>query len=104
MKNGFRLIYYIFSCNRRNELSRYLSLRNIENKLIYSPLTCDAEVYKSIVKHKIPVARGLLKKSLSIPMHENMTMKQAEFVVDCISGYYSQKYRFSKKLVNGKNL
>jgi len=80
--------YYTFSCNRRNELSRYLSNNQIENKIFYSPLVCDAAVYKSQFKPKLPVARRLLKKSLSIPMHENMTMDQAEYVIDCITEFY----------------
>lgn len=80
--------YYTFTCNRRNELFKYLSNMHIESKIFYSPLTCDAAVYKSQVKLKLPIARNLLKKNLSIPMHENMTMEQAVYVVDCIAEFY----------------
>jgi len=81
--------FYMLTCNNRNQLFNYLTSMNIECKLFYSPLVCDAPVYKSQVKPKLPVARRLLKKSLSIPMHENMTMDQAEYVVDCITEFYS---------------
>ena len=49
---------------------------------------CDAAVYKSKVDLKLPVARRLLRKSMLIPMHENMIMEQAEYVVDCITKFY----------------
>jgi len=80
--------FYMFTCNNRNQLFNYLTSMNIECKIFYSPLVCDATVYKSKVKPKLPVARRMLKKSLSIPMHENMTMDQAEYVVDCITEFY----------------
>jgi len=80
--------YYMLTCNNRNQLFNYLTSMNIECKIFYSPLVCDANVYKSQVKPKLPVARRLLKNSLSIPMHENMTMDQAEYVIDCITEFY----------------
>ena len=80
--------FYMFTCNNRNQLFNYLTSMNIECKIFYSPLVCDATVYKSKVKPKLPVARRMLKKSLSIPMHENMTMDQTEYVVDCITEFY----------------
>ena len=75
---------YIFKCNRRNDLSKHLLKNDIENKIYYTPLTCDTAVYKSKVKQKLPVARRLLRKSLTIPMLENMCMDQAEFVIKTI--------------------
>lgn len=82
--------YYIFTCERRNELLKYLTQKNIECKLFYSPLACDAAVYKRTSKPKVPVARRLLKQNISIPLHENMTLKQAEYVVESICGFYKQ--------------
>jgi len=81
--------YYMLTCNNRNQLFNYLTSMNIECKIFYSPLVCDATVYKSQFKPKLPVARRLLKKSLSIPMHENMTMEQAEFVIKKIYDFYN---------------
>jgi len=81
--------YYMFCCNKRNGLSKSLTDNGVENKIFYSPLTCDAAIYKNKVKLKLPVARKLLKRSISIPMHENMTMEQAEYVIESIKKFYN---------------
>ena len=39
--------YYMFICNKRNELLKYLTSMKIECKIFYSPLTCDVEVHKT---------------------------------------------------------
>lgn len=82
--------YYIFTCKKRNELLKYLTQKDIECKLFYSPLVCDAAVYRRISKPNLPVARRLLRQSLSVPLHENMTVKQAEYVIDNIKQFYKQ--------------
>ena len=81
--------YYMFLCDRRNELSKFLQKNNIENKIYYSPLASDSKIYKRRDKLKLPVARYLLKRSLTIPMHENMSMKQAEYVIKTIRYFYN---------------
>ena len=81
--------FYMFCCKKRNGLSKYLTNNGVENKIFYSPLTCDAAIYKNKVKLNLPNARKLLKKSLSIPLHENMTMKQAKYVVESIKKFYN---------------
>ena len=79
---------YMFSCNRRNKLSKYLLKQKIENKIWYSPLVCDARIYRKKVKEELPEARLLLTKNLSIPLHEDMSIEQAEYVVDHIRNFY----------------
>ena len=76
------------ACNSRDRLSKYLFDRRIENKVIYSPLACDAKVYKETCKKAVPVARRLLNQSISIPLHEKMTIKQAEYVIKEIRQFY----------------
>ena len=75
-------------CKNRDRLSKYLFDRRIENKVIYSPLACDAKVYKETSKAAVPVARRLMKQSISIPLHEKMTLEQAEYVVSNILKFY----------------
>ena len=76
---------YIMACKKRDSLRKYLINNGIENKVFYSPLVCDARVYRG-KKNKInfPVARNLLKQSISVPLHEKMTINQAEYVIDAI--------------------
>ena len=80
---------YIMACRKRDGLRKYLLNNGIENKVFYSPLVCDAKVYKNSFSNiNIPMARRLLNQSLSIPLHEKMTIKQAEYVIDTIYSFY----------------
>ena len=73
-------------CKKRDSLRKYLIDNNIENKIFYSPLACDAKVYNN--KPNVPTSRRMLNQSLSIPLHEKMTIKQAEYVIDTIYSFY----------------
>jgi dTDP-4-amino-4,6-dideoxygalactose transaminase len=78
------------ACKKRDGLRKYLLNNGVENKVFYSPLVCDAKVYRnSLNKINIPVARRLLNQSLSIPLHEKMTMKQTKYVIDTSYSYYN---------------
>tara|TARA_Y100000590_G_scaffold419021_1_gene520394 strand:+ start:1653 stop:2762 length:1110 start_codon:yes stop_codon:yes gene_type:complete len=78
---------YIFTCNSRDKLYKYLKNQKIECKIFYSPLACDAPIFKKNY-FKVSNARKLLKKSLSIPLHENLTENQVEFIVKKIKKFY----------------
>ncbi|MCU7834985.1 MAG: DegT/DnrJ/EryC1/StrS family aminotransferase [gamma proteobacterium symbiont of Taylorina sp.] len=82
---------YLFSCRKRNELRLFLEKKGIETKIFYSPLVCDADVYTTN-KKKIPVAnaRRLLQQTISIPLHENMSIQQANYVVSQIKKFYGK--------------
>ena len=81
-----------FSDNEnRDKLFKHLTQNGIECKIFYSPLTSDAEVHITKNKLNLPVARRLLKNSLSIPMHENMTIKQAQYVVSYIRSFFKDQ-------------
>ena len=56
---------YIMACKSRDRLRKYLLGLGIETKVFYSPLVCDATVYKETYKTTIPVARRLLNRSIS---------------------------------------
>jgi dTDP-4-amino-4,6-dideoxygalactose transaminase len=81
---------YIMACKKRDGLRKYLLNNGVENKVFYSPLVCDAKVFKNSFKNiKIPAARRLLNQSLSIPLHEKMTIKQTKYVIDTIHSFYN---------------
>ena len=78
------------ACRERDGLRKYLLNNGVENKVFYSPLVCDAKVFRNSFNNiKIPVARRLLNQSLSIPLHEKMTIKQTEYVIDTIHSFYN---------------
>ena len=76
------------ACKKRDSLRKYLINNGIDNKVFYSPLVCDASVYKNDGKIKVPIARRLLNQSISIPLHEKMTFKQVDYVINNISQFY----------------
>tara|TARA_Y100001935_G_C17311792_1_gene517217 strand:- start:28317 stop:29420 length:1104 start_codon:yes stop_codon:yes gene_type:complete len=78
---------YIFSCLKRDDLSKFLFDKNIENKIFYSPLICDTKVFRN-TKSKVPNSRKLLKRSLSIPLHEKMNYDQVDYVIETIKKFY----------------
>lgn len=80
--------YYLITCKKRNRLKKFLESCGIESKVFYSPLTCDSLAHKFSPLPKLPIARKNLSKCLSIPMHENMTMPQARYVVKSIRDFY----------------
>ena len=81
---------YVMSCKKRDGLRKYLLKNGVENKVFYSPLVCEAKVYRNSFNNlNIPVARRLLNQSLSIPLHEKMTIKQTEYVIDTIHSFYN---------------
>jgi len=79
---------YLMAVNDRDKLRNYLLKHGIENKIFYSPLVCDAKVYKKN-KVNVPNARKLLKQSISIPLHEKMTIEQAKYVIYSVKNFYN---------------
>ena len=78
------------ACRKRDSLRKHILNSGIENKVFHWPLACDSKVYKdSINAKRFPVARRLLNQSLSIPLHEKMTIKQTEYVIDTIHSFYN---------------
>jgi len=79
---------YLMAVNNRDKLRNYLLEQGIENKIFYSPLVCDAKVYKKD-RVKVPNARKLLKQSMSIPLHEKMTIEQTKYVIRTVKNFYN---------------
>ena len=79
---------YLMACDKRDQLKKHLNNNKIENKVFYSPLVCDVAIYKN-KKLNVPNARRLLRRSLSIPLHEKMSVEQTEYVIDTIYRFYN---------------
>ena len=79
---------YVIHCRKRNDLRKYLAKQEIESKVVYSPLACDAEPYRDVKRLEVPVSRRLLRKTLSIPLHEKMSFAQAKYVAKKIKEFY----------------
>jgi dTDP-4-amino-4,6-dideoxygalactose transaminase len=76
---------YVVEVNDRNLIQEKLFKEGIETKIHYPTLICDQIAYKS--KYKSPVegienARKQSSRILSLPIHQNLTDKQVQFVID----------------------
>jgi dTDP-4-amino-4,6-dideoxygalactose transaminase len=82
---------YLIRCQKRDALRRVLAQNGVETKIVYSPLACDATPYKNRRSLSMPVSRALLKQSLSLPLHEKMSLAQAEFVSKTIIKFFAKE-------------
>ena len=80
---------YLARFKKRNSLKKFLQTKKIETKVLYSPLACDAPVYKK-TKIKIPRSRKYLEESLALPLHEKMKISQVNYVLKNIHKFYGK--------------
>jgi dTDP-4-amino-4,6-dideoxygalactose transaminase len=80
---------YIFLCNNKDKLQLFLESNNIETK-IQTPLIMPKQpAYKETTNDIFVVAENVVKKSLSIPFHENLTDEEMHYVIKKIKGFYN---------------
>ena len=79
---------YIFTCRKRNELFNYLKNKGIECKIFYSPLACDAPIFKKISNKNLSNSRKLVNNSLSIPLHEGLRVSEINYIINNIKKFY----------------
>ena len=79
---------YIFSCRNRDRLFTYLKNKGIECKIFYSPLASDAPIFKNSRFKNISNAKKIIKKSLSIPLHEGLTGNEVSYIINTIKKFY----------------
>jgi dTDP-4-amino-4,6-dideoxygalactose transaminase len=76
---------YVIEVNERNHVQKELLKVGIETKIHYPLLICDQIAYKN--KYASPVggidnARKQTSRILSLPIHQNLTDMQVQFVID----------------------
>ena len=80
---------YILKCNNRDKLYNFLKKNKIECKIFYSPLACHAPIFSKNKKNLyVKNAERLLKLSIALPFHENMSKKQVYYVCKKIKKFY----------------
>jgi dTDP-3-amino-2,3,6-trideoxy-4-keto-D-glucose/dTDP-3-amino-3,4,6-trideoxy-alpha-D-glucose/dTDP-2,6-dideoxy-D-kanosamine transaminase len=86
-------VYHIYSvcCQRRDELARYLIDHDVDAKVHYPiPMHLQpAAHYLRYQKGDFPVAESIADSTLSLPVHEFITLAQQERVVKLIRAFYS---------------
>ena len=77
---------YCIQVDKRNELSKYLYSKGIYTTLRYHPLHMNG-IYNQI-NQELPNTKLLNERALSIPIHPNMTIKEASYVASQINKFY----------------
>jgi dTDP-4-amino-4,6-dideoxygalactose transaminase len=83
-------VYYTFTIRtqRRNELERFLSARDIETKVQYRMVMPEHPAYKT-ARGEFTNAIAITKTILSLPVHEKLTDDQRKFVADSVLAFFA---------------
>ncbi len=76
---------YPILIEKRNKIKKLLDKKKIETKIWNDPLISDSPAYRKYNKNDTPNAKKILKKTLNIPFHEKLTLKELKYVVDNIN-------------------
>lgn len=77
---------YCIQVKKRNELSKYLYSKGIYTTLRYHPLHMN-HIYNQS-NQELPNTKILNERALSIPIHPNMTLKDASYIISQINKFY----------------
>ena len=89
MKHTFHR--YVIICSERNKLFKYLIKNNIEVKIHY-PLNIHEQIsFKDYYTKKLINTDLLNKKIISLPIHENLTLRDLRKIIKLIKNFYKKK-------------
>lgn len=81
--------YYTMSCEKRDELSDVLASKGIATSVHFKPLS-EMTYWKKAVKRPLPVTDRVWKNLLSLPVHNNLTWEQVEYIIASVKEFYEQ--------------
>lgn len=80
--------YYTMKCERRDELSDFLATNGIATSVHFKPLN-KMTYWKKAEKRELSVSNKVWLKLLSLPVNDNMTWEQVEYVISKVREFYS---------------
>ena len=83
---------YMIQYNKRDLLMKFLYKKNVETRINYPiPLHLQkpSRIFFNYKKGDFPVAEKQSKEILSLPIYNELTDSQVEYVVKCIKGFFS---------------
>ncbi len=81
---------YTIQTDRRDELSAYLQSRGIEVRIRQPFLITQQAAYRHLPA-PAPVAERLIRQILSLPVHQDITREELEYVVSSVRNFFSGK-------------
>lgn len=82
---------FVIICKKRDLLQKYLKKNKIETMIHYPQMICDMKIFsKTKNVKKIKFAKNLGSKILSLPISQDHTSKEIEFISKKIISFYSK--------------
>lgn len=83
---------YTITVNKRDKLKKFLERNNVETKIYHPYLICDHPGLKNSFneRKKFPNASRILKKILSLPIHQKITKKNILKINQLIEKFYNE--------------
>jgi len=81
--------YYTMKCDRRDELSDFLATANIATSVHFKPLNM-MTYWKKGEKRELTVNNRVWKELLSLPVHDNLTWVQVEYIIKAVKEFYAK--------------
>jgi len=79
---------FTIDCDDRDKLKKYLEGKEIETKIKHPILMCDQPGYLLNKKYDVPNSRRLVKRILSLPLHESLTESEIKYMTNQINSFY----------------
>jgi dTDP-4-amino-4,6-dideoxygalactose transaminase len=85
-------VYYTFiiRCDRRDELKTFLEERRIETKIQHQLLMPQQPAYKTNARGDFPNAQRLVKRILCLPVHEKLSLDDADYVAEAVRQFFKR--------------
>lgn len=81
---------YTIVTENRDDLQAFLQNNGIETKIKHPILMPEQPAYDHLPQFNLPVAEWIVKRILSIPIHEKLTMDDVEYVVKCVKSFHNE--------------
>lgn len=79
--------YYTMKCQDRDNLSDFLADNGIATSVHFKPLS-EMTYWKRAVKRTLPVTDTVWKELLTLPVHNALTWKEAEYICEKVEEFY----------------
>lgn len=79
--------YYTMQCERRDELSNYLSDNGIATSVHFKPLS-EMSYWKKAVKRPLLATNRVWKKLLTLPVHDGLKWTEVELIIGKVKEFY----------------
>ena len=88
-RHDWRSVYFdmTVATDNRDALKAHLIGRGIEAKIKHALLMPDHPAHRDLPRADIPLARDLVERIITLPVHDKLTLDQVDYVCDCVEEF-----------------